>query len=342
MKNQNVIYETIILGSGPAGLTAAIYAGRSRCCPLVIHGRQPGGQLTTTTQIDNYPGFPQGTDGNELMENMRLQAERFGANFVAGDVTRADLQERPFRIYVDDQVYRCLTLIIATGASPKLLGLGNEESLYGRGVSVCATCDAFFYQDKEVVVVGGGDTAMEEAVFLTRFASKVTVVHRRDSLRATPVLAERALANRQIEFVWDAVVAQILKDEAGVTGVRLQDVKTGEENELACAGVFIAIGHLPNTQLFEGQLDMDNEGYILTRNGTETSMRGVMACGDVQDQQFRQAITAAGSGCMAAIQAERYLDDLPYDPSLSCKKGVCRETGTPVDLQRANVDKNSA
>lgn len=342
MKSQKVIYETIILGSGPAGLTAAIYAGRSRCCPLVIHGRQPGGQLTTTTQIDNYPGFPQGIDGNELMENMRFQAERFGATFVEGDVTRADLQERPFRIYVDDQVYRCLTLIVATGASPKLLGLGNEESLYGRGVSVCATCDAFFYRDQEVVVVGGGDTAMEEAVFLTRFASKVTVVHRRDSLRATPVLAERALANRQIEFVWDAAVAEILNDEAGVTGVRLRDVNTGEETELTCAGLFIAIGHLPNTQLFQGQLEMDNEGYILTRNGTETSMRGVMAAGDVQDQQFRQAITAAGSGCMAAIQAERYLDDLPYDPTLSCKKGICRETDTPVDLQMENSGKKSA
>ncbi len=327
MTDNNLIYETVILGSGPAGLTAAIYAGRSRCCPLVIHGHQPGGQLTTTTQIDNFPGFPQGIDGNELMENMRLQAERFGANFVTGNVTRVDLRERPFRIYVDDHAYRCLTLIVATGASPKLLGLGNEESLYGRGVSVCATCDGFFYRDKQVVVVGGGDTAMEEAVFLTRFASKVTVVHRRDSLRATPVLAERALSNRQVDFHWDSAVSEIIADASGVTGVRIKDVKSDEETELACDGVFIAIGHQPNTQLFEGQLEMDTEGYIQTRNGTETSMRGVMAAGDVQDPQFRQAVTAAGSGCMAAIQAERYLDDLPYDPNLSCQKGVCREAG---------------
>lgn len=326
MTDNHLIYETIILGSGPAGLTAAIYAGRSRCCPLVFHGHQPGGQLTTTTQIDNFPGFPQGIDGNELIENMRLQAERFGANFVTGDVTRVDLRERPFRIYVDDQSYRCLTLIIATGASPKLLGLGNEESLYGRGVSVCATCDGFFYRDKEVVVVGGGDTAMEEAVFLTRFASKVTVVHRRDSLRATPVLADRALSNKQVTFSWDSEVSEILTDASGVTGVRIRNVKSGEETEVPCEGLFIAIGHQPNTQLFKGQLEMDTEGYIMTRNGgTETSVRGVMAAGDVQDPQFRQAVTAAGSGCMAAIQAERYLDDLPYDPNLVCQKGVCRE-----------------
>jgi thioredoxin reductase (NADPH) len=326
MANHNLIYETIILGSGPAGLTAAIYTGRSRCCPLVIHGRQPGGQLTTTTQIDNFPGFPQGIDGSELMENMRLQAERFGASFLEGDVTWVDLRERPFRICVEEQTYRCLTLIIATGASPKLLGLGNEEKLYGRGVSVCATCDGFFYRDKQVIVVGGGDTAMEEAVFLTRFASKVTVVHRRDSLRATPVLADRALSNRQIEFRWDSAVSEILADQSGVTGVTIRDVNTGQESQLDCEGIFIAIGHQPNTGLFKGQLDMDDEGYILTRNGTETSRRGVMAAGDVQDPQFRQAITAAGSGCMAAIQAERYLDDLPYDPNLSCKKGLCTET----------------
>lgn len=326
MAKSNLIYETIILGSGPAGLTAAIYAARSRCCPLIIHGHQPGGQLTTTTRIDNFPGFPEGIDGAELMENMHLQAERFGANFVQGEVTRVDLAERPFRIFVDDRVYRCLTLVIATGASPKLLGLGNEEALYGRGVSVCATCDGFFYQDKKVVVVGGGDTAMEEAVFLTRFASKVTVVHRRDSLRATPVLAERALPNPKIEFSWDSIVTEIIADQSGVTGVKIADVTTGQEETLKCDGVFIAIGHLPNTDLFKGQLDMDDDGYILTKNGTQTSVRGVMAAGDVQDAQFRQAVTAAGSGCMAAIQAERYLDDLPYDPNLSCQKGICRDT----------------
>jgi len=324
MTDPDVIYETIILGSGPAGLTAAIYAARSRCCPLLIHGIQPGGQLSTTTAVDNFPGFPEGIEGPELMENMRLQAERFGTQFVEGEVSKVDLQERPFRIWVGDDLYRCLSLVIATGASPKLLGLGNEESLYGRGVSVCATCDAFFYRDREVVVVGGGDTAMEEAVFLTRFAKRVTVVHRRDSLRATPALADRALTNKTINFKWDSDVAEIIADASGVTGVRIRNIKTKEESELACDGVFIAIGHTPNTALFANQLERDDEGHILTSNGTETNISGVFAAGDVQDLQFRQAITAAGTGCMAAIQAERFLDDLPYDPSLSCKKGICR------------------
>jgi len=323
MTNPDVIYETIILGSGPAGLTAAIYAGRSRCCPLLIHGVQPGGQLTTTTAVDNFPGFPEGIDGPDLMENMRRQAERFGAQFVEGEVTRVDLKERPFRIWTGEVTYRCLSLIITTGASPKLLGLGNEESLYGRGVSICATCDGFFYRDREVVVVGGGDTAMEEAVFLTRFASRVTVVHRRDSLRATPFLADRALTNKAINFIWDSVLTEILEDSSGVTGIRTRNLKTDAETELACDGVFIAIGHRPNTELFLGQLEMDDEGYILTRNGTETNISGVFAAGDVQDQQFRQAVTAAGTGCMAAIQAERFLDNLPFDSTLSCKKGVC-------------------
>jgi len=325
--DRNTIYETIILGSGPAGLTAALYAARSRCCPLLIHGIQPGGQLATTTAVDNFPGFPEGIEGPELMDNMRRQAERFGTQFVEGEVTKVDLQERPFRLWIGEEMYRCLTLVIATGASPKLLDLGNERSLYGRGVSVCATCDGFFYRDREVVVVGGGDTAMEEAVFLTRFARKVTVVHRRDSLRATPVLADRALTNKNIEFVWDAVLTEILADNSGVTGVRIQNVKTGDTSELPCDGVFIAIGHRPNTQLFLGQLEMDDEGYILTRSGTETNISGVFAAGDVQDQQFRQAITAAGTGCMAAIQAERFLDVLPYDPTLSCKKGICMPKG---------------
>ena len=320
----DAIYETIILGSGPAGLTAAIYAARSRCCPLMIHGLQPGGQLTTTTVVDNFPGFPEGIDGPELMDNMRQQATRFGTQFVEGEVERVDLRERPFRIWVNQHMYRCISLIIATGATPKLLGLGNEEALYGRGVSVCATCDGFFYRDRDVVVVGGGDTAMEEAVFLTRFAKTVTVVHRRDSLRATPVLAERALANKAIRFIWDSVVNDIVADQQGVTGLRIKNLKTNEITELGCEGLFIAIGHQPNTQLFSGQLDMDNEGYLKTRNGTETSVAGVFAAGDVQDPQFRQAITAAGSGCMAAIQAERYLDDLPYDAALSCQEGLCR------------------
>ena len=220
-------------------------------------------------------------------------------------------------------------VIITTGASPKLLGLGNEELLYGKGVSVCATCDGFFYRDREVVVVGGGDTAMEEAVFLTRFAKKVTVVHRRDSLRATPVLADRALGNKAINFKWDSELTEILTDTSGVTGTRIKNLKTGKETEMNCDGIFIAIGHRPNTSLFEGQLEMDNEGYLLTKNGTETNISGVFAAGDVQDQQFRQAVTAAGTGCMAAIQAERFLDVLPYDSQLSCKKGVCKPKAQP-------------
>lgn len=324
MTNPDLIYETIILGSGPAGLTAAIYAARGRCCPLMIHGLQPGGQLTTTTAVDNYPGFPEGIDGPDLMENMRLQAERFGTKFVEGEVTKVDLQERPFRIWLGDDLYRCLSLIISTGASPKLLGLGNEESLYGRGVSVCATCDGFFFRDREVVVVGGGDTAVEEAVFLTRFAKKVTIIHRRDSLRATPVLADRALGNKAISFKWDSAITEIVNDEQGVTGIRIKNLKTGKTSEMTCDGVFIAIGHLPNTSLFVDQLEMDDEGHLLTKNGTETNISGVFAAGDVQDLQFRQAVTAAGTGCMAAIQAERFLDDLPYDPTLSCKKGICK------------------
>ena len=324
MSSVETIHECLILGSGPAGLTAAIYAARGRCCPTLIHGHQPGGQLTTTTAIDNFPGFPDGIEGPDLMENMRLQAERFGTQFIEGEVTRVELGERPFKVWLGEELYRCLTLIIATGASPRLLGLGNEESLYGRGVSVCATCDGFFYRDREVVVVGGGDTAIEEAVFLTRFARQVTVVHRRDSLRATPVLAQRAFDNDRIVFRWDSAVSGILTDQTGVTGVRLHNLKSGAEEELNCDGLFIAIGHQPNTALFAGQLEFDSEGYIKTRNGTETSVPGVFAAGDVQDPIFRQAITAAGSGCMAAIQVERFLDDLPSEAQLSCQRGDCQ------------------
>ncbi|MBE0576026.1 MAG: thioredoxin-disulfide reductase [Desulfuromonadales bacterium] len=324
MTSPDFIYETIILGSGPAGLTAAIYAARSRCCPLLISGVQPGGQLTTTTAVDNYPGFPEGIDGPELMDKMRQQAERFGTQFIEGEVTKVDFQERPFRIWIGEELYRCLSLVISTGASPRLLGLGNEESLYGRGVSVCATCDGFFFRDRDVIVVGGGDTAMEEAVFLTRFAKQVTVVHRRNSLRATPALADRALTNKAIHFKWDSILTEIIADANGVTGVRIKNLNTQEETEQSCDGVFIAIGHQPNTSLFAGQLEMDDEGYLLARNGTGTNIPGVFAAGDVQDRQFRQAVTAAGTGCMAAIQAERFLDDLPYDPSLSCKKGICK------------------
>jgi thioredoxin reductase (NADPH) len=311
MPDKNGVHDQIILGSGPAGYTAAIYTARSNCCPVLIVGRQPGGQLTGTTLVENFPGFPEGIDGPELMERMRQQALRFGTRFIEGEVTRVDLGSRPFRLWVDEDLYRCRSLIVCAGASPRMLGFPNEKALYGRGVSVCATCDGIFYRDREVVVVGGGDTAIEDALFLARFATRVTVVHRRDELRAGPVLAERAMANDRIAFQWDSVVTAIRGDaKEGVSGVRLKNVKSGEEEEFACDGVFIAIGHTPNTDLFKGQLEMDDWGYLKTRNGTETSVCGVFAAGDVQDPYFRQAITAAGSGCMAAIQSQRYLECL--------------------------------
>jgi thioredoxin reductase (NADPH) len=305
------VYETIILGSGPAGLTAAIYAARSRCCPLLIQGIQPGGQLTTTTTIDNFPGFAEGIEGPILMQAMEKQAARFGTRFLPGLATRVELHERPLRLWIGTELYRTITLIIATGASPKMLGLPNEWSLYGRGVSVCATCDGFFYRENEVVVVGGGDTAIEDALFLARFAQRVTVVHRRDSLRATPTLQHRAMANKKIFFRWETQITAILGDsQTGVRGVTLRHVPSGRTEDLRCDGVFIAIGHVPNTSLFTGQLDMDQEGYIITHNHTETNIPGVFAAGDVQDPHFRQAVTAAGSGCMAAMQAERYLESV--------------------------------
>jgi len=289
------IHDTIILGSGPAGLTAAIYAARSSCCPLLIAGGQPGGQLTTTTKVDNFPGFAEGVDGPELMQQMEAQARRFGTRFVDGVVTRAELSETPFKLWIDDRLLRCRTLIIATGASPRMLNLPNEWELYGRGVSVCATCDGFFYRDKQVVVVGGGDTAMEEASFLTRFASKVTVVHRRDSLRASAALEQRVRENEKIEFRWKTVVTAILGDsQQGVHGVRLRHLGSTTEEEFRCDGLFVAIGHSPNTDLFKNQLEMDKDGYLVTHNGTETSLPGIFAAGDVQDPHFRQAITAAG------------------------------------------------
>ncbi len=303
-----VIRETLILGSGPSGLTAAIYAARSRCCPILIHGAQPGGQLTTTTRIENYPGFAEGIDGPTLMQNMEEQARRFGTEFIEGEVSRVDLSSSPFRVWVGDDCYRALTLIISTGASPKMLGLPNEWSLYGRGVSVCATCDGFFYKEKDVVVVGGGDTAMEEAIFLTRLARRVTVIHRRDSLRATQAMQEQARNHERIVFRWDTEVIGILEDQAGVTGIRVLHLPTGRDEKIDCDGVFVAIGHIPNTELFRGQLEMDSEGFIVTRNFTETRIPGVFAAGDVQDPHFRQAVTAAASGCMAAMQAERYLE----------------------------------
>lgn len=302
--------KTIILGTGPAGLTAAIYAARGQLAPLVITGHQPGGQLTGTTEIENFPGFPDGIDGTELMDRMRRQAERFGACFFDGSADRVELGTRPFRVHFSDRSATCDSLILTTGATPKLLGLPGEKELFGRGVSVCATCDGFFYRDKDVVIVGGGDTAMEEAVFLTRFARHVTVVHRRDSLRASPPMQKRALENEKISFEWNSEIAEILTDDAGVAGVKLNNVVDSSKKEIECDGLFIAIGHDPNTGLVSGQIDLDESGFVITRSDCETSIEGVFAAGDVQDPIFRQAITAAGSGCRAAMAAERYLENL--------------------------------
>ncbi len=303
------VRELIIIGGGPAGYTAALYAARGDLRPLVIEGFQWGGQLMITSDVENYPGYPDGVMGPAMMQDFRRQAERFGAEFVSDDVTRVDFSERPFKVYVEDDEYLADAVIVATGASARQLGLESEVALQGRGVSYCATCDASFFRDKDVVVVGGGDSTMEEATFLAKFASKVTIVHRREDFRASQIMLNRARANEKIEFVTNAVVDEVLGVEEGkVTGVRLRDVRSQETWELPTTGLFAAIGHDPNTKLFLDQLEHDAAGYLVTRPGTtETNILGVFAAGDVQDHVYRQAVTAAGSGCMAALDAERYL-----------------------------------
>ncbi len=300
--------NVVIIGSGSAGLTAAIYTGRANLSPLLIEGAQPGGLLTTTTEVENYPGFHHAIMGPDLMREMRAQAERFGTEFLTGEVTTVDLKRLPLTLTIEGtQRVETKTLIIASGASAITIGVPGESRLMGHGVSTCATCDGFFFRGKDLIVVGGGDSAMEESTFLTRFATKVSLVHRRDKLRASKIMQERAFKNQKISFIWNSVVEEITGDSV-VTGVRLRDVVTGKTSELQSAGVFIAIGHSPNADLFKDQIEMDDNGYILTRNGTATTIPGVFAAGDVQDSTYRQAVTAAGSGCMAAIDAERFLE----------------------------------
>jgi thioredoxin reductase (NADPH) len=307
------IRNVIVIGSGPAGFTAALYAARANLAPLVLKGLEAGGQLMLTTDVENYPGFADGILGPELMEQMEKQAERFGAEILPVHVTRIDLSSRPFGVWAGDQEWRAQTLIVSTGASAKWLDVPGEERLRGRGVSACATCDGFFFRDRELIVVGGGDTAMEEATFLTKFARKVTIVHRRDEFRASPIMVDRALSNPKIDVIWDSVVEEILGDD-GVTGVRLRNVKTDEQRDLRTDGVFMAIGHTPNTELVEGQLEL-KDGYVVVREPrTLTSVEGVFAAGDVTDTIYRQAVTAAGQGCKAAIDAERFLEQQAHAP----------------------------
>jgi thioredoxin reductase (NADPH) len=309
------VRELIIIGGGPAGYTAALYAARANLEPLVIEGFQWGGQLMITSDVENYPGYVEGVLGPEMMKDFRRQAERFGAEYISDDVTRVDFSERPFRVYIGDDEYRSQAVIVATGANARQLGLDSERGLQGRGVSYCAVCDAAFFREKEVVVVGGGDSAMEEATFLTKFADKVTVVHRREDFRASPIMLDRARANEKIDWVTNAVVDEVI-GETAVTAVRTRDVNTDELSELPADGLFVAIGHDPNTALFVGQLDMDEQGYLITHDGTATNIEGVFAAGDVVDHTYRQAITAAGMGSMAALDTERWLtaqEGHPYE-----------------------------
>lgn len=302
------MHNVVIVGSGPAGLTAAMYTARANLSPFMVEGAQAGGQLILTTDVENYPGFPTGIMGPQLIQDMRAQAERFGTTFQAADVTKIDFSRRPFTLTInDEETIQAKSIIISTGASANLLGLPSESRLLGHGVSTCATCDGFFFRGQPITVIGGGDSAMEEATFLTKFASHVTVIHRRDKLRASKIMQDRAMKNEKLSFRWNSFVEEVMGDDV-VTGLRLRDSITNQTDELECKGVFVAIGHTPNTQIFRGQIDMDANGYIQTSHGTATNVHGVFAAGDVQDSHYRQAITAAGTGCMAAMDAERFLE----------------------------------
>ena len=315
MKN---VRDVLIIGSGPAGLTAAIYAARANLRPLVLEGEpsstsdQPGGQLMLTTEVENYPGFVDGIQGPELMAAFRAQAARFGADFLTVRATKVDFSSRPFGVWVGDDEFRARSVIVSTGARSRMLGIDSERRLLGRGLSTCATCDGFFFSGQRIAVIGGGDSALEEALFLTRFGEKVTVIHRRDTLRASKIMQERAFKNDKVEFLWDSVVEDFVGD-GHLSGVKVRNVKTGKQSVLDVGGAFVAIGHIPNTAIFQGQLDMDEGGYLRTTDGTRTNVEGVFASGDVQDHVYRQAVTAAGSGCMAAIDAERWLETQPHE-----------------------------